>query len=65
MALKHLYIITYQVEDTKLVGLIITINAPLFLKVRAVILFSRAKHIMGHLDRVFEGAETLLTPKLS
>ncbi len=26
--------------------------------------FSRAKHIMGHFEGFFEGAETFLTPKL-
>ena len=44
---------------------IITINAPLILKMQDIIFFSRAKYIMGHFEGFFEGAETFLTPKLS
>jgi hypothetical protein len=43
---------------------LLTINAPLILKVREIICFSRAKHIMGHFEGFFEGAETFLTLKL-
>ncbi len=43
----------------------LTINAPLILKVRDIIFFSRVKHIMGHFPGFFEGAETFLTSKLS
>ncbi len=35
----------------------LTIKVPLILKVREII-FSRAKHIMGHFEGFFEGAET-------
>ncbi len=44
---------------------VITINVPLILKVRDIIFFSRAKHIMGHFTGFFEGAKTFLTHKLS
>ncbi len=50
-------------ESLRQVSIILTINVPLILKVRDIIFFSRAKHIMGHF--AFEGAETFLTPKLS
>ncbi len=46
-------------------GDILTINVPLILKVRDIIFFSRAKHIMVRFAGFFEGAETFLTPKLS
>jgi hypothetical protein len=44
---------------------ILTINVPLILKVRDIISFSWAKHIMGHFAGFFEGAETLFILKLS
>ena len=45
--------------------MIITINAPLILKMRDIIFFLRANYIMGHFKGYFEGAKTFLTPKLS
>jgi hypothetical protein len=44
---------------------LITINAPLILKVREEYFFSPAKHIKGHFERFFKGAETFLTAHLS
>ncbi len=44
---------------------IITINAPLILKMRDIIFFLQANYIMGHFKGYFEGAKTFLTPKLS
>jgi hypothetical protein len=44
---------------------IITINAPLILKMQDIIFFLRANYIMGHFKGYFEGAKTFLTPKLS
>jgi hypothetical protein len=43
----------------------ITITVPLILKVRDIIFFSWAKHIMGHFAGFFKRAKTFLTPKLS
>ncbi len=43
----------------------VTINVPLILKVCEIyISVLEAKHIMGHFQEFFEGAETFLTPKL-
>ena len=39
-------------------------NAPLILKVCAVIFFIWANHIIGHFSGFFEGASTFLTSKL-
>jgi hypothetical protein len=44
---------------------ILTINAPLILKMRDIIFFLQANYIMGHFKGYFEGAKTFLTPKLS
>jgi hypothetical protein len=44
---------------------VITINAPLILKMRDIIYFLRANYIMGYFKGYFEGAKTFLTPKLS
>jgi hypothetical protein len=45
---------------------ILTINAPLILKMRDIIFFFFAgNYIMGHFKGYFEGAKTFLTPKLS
>jgi hypothetical protein len=44
---------------------LITINAPLILKMRDIIFFLRENYIMGHFKGYFEGAKTFLTPKLS
>ncbi len=40
----------------------LTIYVPLILKVREIIVFSRAKHIMGHFEGFFERTETLFDP---
>ncbi len=43
---------------------ILTINAPLILKMREII-FLRANYFIGHFKGYFEGTKTFLTPKLS
>jgi len=43
----------------------ITINVPLFKKLRDIIFFWWDNHFMNHFWGRFEGASTLLTPKLS
>ncbi len=40
---------------------LLTINAPLILKMRDIIFFLRANYIMGHFKGYFEGAKTFLT----
>ena len=57
--------IKHKMFECSLANTCITINVPLFLKVRAVIFFMRANHIIGLFEGFFEGAETFLTPKLS
>ncbi len=54
-------------REAKLATLIsiLTINAPLILKMRDIIFFLRANYIMGHFKGYFEGDKTFLTPKLS
>ncbi len=41
---------------------IITINVPLFKKLRDIIFFWWDNHFMSHLEGHFEGAKTFLTP---
>jgi hypothetical protein len=41
---------------------IITINVPLFKKLRDIIFFWWDNHFMSHFERHFEGAKTFLTP---
>ncbi len=43
---------------------VLTINAPLILKMRDIYFFLRANYIMGHFKGYFEGAKTFLTPKI-
>jgi hypothetical protein len=43
----------------------ITINVPLFKKLRDIIFFWWENHFMSHFEGHFEGAKTFLTPKLS
>ncbi len=40
----------------------ITINVPLFKKLRDIIFFLRDNHFMSHFKGHFEGAKTFLTP---
>ena len=50
----------------KYCGLVLTINAPLILKMRDIIfVLFWANYIMGHFSGYFEGASTFFTPKLS
>ncbi len=56
--------VRYQ-KRQKIGGSIITINAPLILKMRDIIFFLRANYIKGHFKGYFEGAKIFLTPKLS
>ncbi len=44
------------------VGVIITINVPLFKKLRDIIFFWWDNHFMSHFEGHFEGAKTFLTP---
>jgi hypothetical protein len=41
----------------------ITINVPLFKKLRDIIFFLRDNHFMSHFKGHFEGAKTFLTPE--
>jgi hypothetical protein len=41
---------------------IITINVPLFKKLRDIIFFWWENHFMSHFEGHFEGAKTFLTP---
>ncbi len=41
---------------------ILTINVPLFKKLRDIILFWWDNHFMSHFEGHFEGAKTFLTP---
>jgi hypothetical protein len=41
---------------------ILTINVPLFKKLRDIIFFLRDSHFMSHFKGHFEGAKTFLTP---
>jgi hypothetical protein len=43
-------------------GLIITINVPLFKKLRDIIIFLRDNNFLSHFEGHFEGAKTFLTP---
>jgi hypothetical protein len=43
----------------------LTINVPLFKKLRDIIFFWWDNHFMSHFSGHFEGASTFLTPKLS
>jgi hypothetical protein len=58
-------LVIWKISTTRPASLVLTINVPLILKVRDIIFFSRAKHIMGHFAGFFQGDETFLTPKLS
>ena len=40
----------------------ITINVPLFKKMRDIMFFLRDYHFLSHFKGLFEGAETFLTP---
>jgi hypothetical protein len=40
----------------------LTINVPLFKKLRDIIFFGGEKHFMSHFEGHFEGAKTFLTP---
>ncbi len=40
----------------------ITINVPLFKKLRDIIFFGGENHFMSHFEGHFEGAKTFLTP---
>jgi len=42
--------------------LVITINVPLFKKLRDIIFFWWENHFMSHFEGHFEGAKTFLTP---
>ncbi len=42
----------------------LTINVPLFKKLRDIIFFLRDNHFMSHFREHFEGAKTFLTPKI-
>ncbi len=41
---------------------ILTINVPLFKKLRDIIFFGGENHFMSHFEGHFEGAKTFLTP---
>ncbi len=41
---------------------VITINVPLFKKLRDIIFFGGENHFMSHFEGHFEGAKTFLTP---
>jgi hypothetical protein len=43
-------------------GTLITINVPLFKKLRDIIFFGGENHFMSHFEGHFEGAKTFLTP---
>jgi hypothetical protein len=59
-----LILIMEEDEDESVVS-IITINAPLILKMRDIIFFLQGNYIMGHFKGYLEGTKTFLTPKLS
>jgi hypothetical protein len=41
---------------------LLTINVPLFKKLRDIIFFGGENHFMSHIEGHFEGAKTFLTP---
>ena len=43
-------------------GDVITINVPLFKKLRDIIFLGGENHFMSHFEGHFEGAKTFLTP---
>ncbi len=50
--------------DQDLDPTLITINVPLFKKLRDIIFLGGESHFMSHFEGHFEGAKTFLTPAL-
>ena len=57
--IKNIKILEFCVKKYK----IITINVPLFKKLRDIIFLGGENHFMSHFEGHFEGASTFLTPK--
>jgi hypothetical protein len=54
--------VEFEIPYTTIGYQIITINVPLFKKLRDIIFFWWENHFMSHFEGHFEGAKTFLTP---
>jgi hypothetical protein len=54
--------VPHREDSDRLLRETITINVPLFKKLRDIIFFGGENHFMSHFEGHFEGAKTFLTP---